>query len=189
MSSTTTITIDKLARLIGTPKCPAVDRRPHRGGLRGRSPPDPGLGAPPASLGIGMGRGIRGPRGGRRLPAGAEAERGRRRLAAPRRACRPRSLEGGFEAWRQAGLPLVPAAKLPPRDSRGRTVWVTRARPKIDRIACPWLIRRFVDPDAVFLFVAPAEVAGRRRALRRRRRSTSRTCSGAIAARPAPSTR
>jgi hypothetical protein len=37
-------------------------------------------------------------------------------------------------------------------------VWVTRARPKIDRIACPWLIRRFVDPLAVFLFVAPAEV-------------------------------
>jgi hypothetical protein len=29
---------------------------------------------------------------------------------------------------------------------------------KIDRIACPWLIRRFVDPSAVFLFVAPAEV-------------------------------
>ncbi len=42
---------------------------------------------------------------------------------------------------------------------KGRTVWVTRARPKIDRIACPWLIRRFVDPDAVFLFVAPSEVA------------------------------
>jgi hypothetical protein len=36
---------------------------------------------------------------------------------------------------------------------------VTRARPKIDRIACPWLIRRFVDPSAVFLFVAPPEVA------------------------------
>jgi hypothetical protein len=36
---------------------------------------------------------------------------------------------------------------------------VTRARPKIDRIACPWLIRRFVDPDAAFLFVAPSEVA------------------------------
>jgi hypothetical protein len=31
-------------------------------------------------------------------------------------------------------------------------------RPKIDRIACPWLIRRFIDPAAVFLFVAPAEV-------------------------------
>jgi hypothetical protein len=37
-------------------------------------------------------------------------------------------------------------------------VWVTRARPKIDRIACPWLIRRFIDPDAVFLYVAPSEV-------------------------------
>ena len=35
---------------------------------------------------------------------------------------------------------------------------MTRSRPKIDRIACPWLIRRFVDPTAVFLFVAPAEV-------------------------------
>jgi hypothetical protein len=53
---------------------------------------------------------------------------------------------------------LLPDAKLPPRDTRGRTVWVTRARPKIDRIACPWLIRRFVDPGAVFLYVAPSEV-------------------------------
>jgi rhodanese-related sulfurtransferase len=68
------------------------------------------------------------------------------------------TLEGGFEGWKAAGLPLVPEAKLPPRDAQGRTVWVTRARPKIDRIACPWLIRRFVDPNAVFLFVAPPEV-------------------------------
>ena len=68
------------------------------------------------------------------------------------------SLEGGFLAWRDAGQMLVDTAKLPPRDAAGRTVWVTRARPKIDRIACPWLIRRFVDPDAAFLFVAPAEV-------------------------------
>jgi rhodanese-related sulfurtransferase len=67
-------------------------------------------------------------------------------------------LLGGHAAWAQAGLPLVPEGKLPPRDSQGRTVWVTRSRPKIDRIACPWLIRRFVDPEAVFLFVAPAEV-------------------------------
>ena len=68
------------------------------------------------------------------------------------------SLEGGFESWRNAGLPLLLADKLPPRDSNGRTVWVTRARPKIDRIACPWLIRRFVDPSAVFLFVSASEV-------------------------------
>ena len=36
--------------------------------------------------------------------------------------------------------------------------WVTRERPKIDRIACPWLIRRFIDPDAQFLYVAAADV-------------------------------
>lgn len=67
-------------------------------------------------------------------------------------------LEGGHLGWKKAELPTVPADKIPKRDRRGRTVWVTRSRPKIDRIACPWLIRRFVDPAAVFLFVAPAEV-------------------------------
>jgi rhodanese-related sulfurtransferase len=68
------------------------------------------------------------------------------------------SLDGGTLAWSEAGLPMVPVAKLPPRDAQGRTIWVTRARPKVDRIACPWLIRRFVDPQAVFLFVTPSEV-------------------------------
>jgi rhodanese-related sulfurtransferase len=67
-------------------------------------------------------------------------------------------LEGGHLAWTQANLPTVRADKLPKRDGRGRTVWVTRSRPKIDRIACPWLIRRFIDPNAVFLFVAPSQV-------------------------------
>ena len=37
--------------------------------------------------------------------------------------------------------------------------WVTRERPKIDRVACPWLIARFIDKDAEFLFVPPADVA------------------------------
>lgn len=82
---------------------------------------------------------------------------------------RAEALEGGFLAWEAAGLPLVSPTHLPPRDAQGRTLWVTRARPKVDRAlpeaslrldACPWLIRRFVDPSAVFLFVAPAEVAG-----------------------------
>lgn len=68
------------------------------------------------------------------------------------------TLAGGLVAWRDADVLMVPAAKLPPRNSEGRTVWVTRQRPKIDRIACPWLIRRFVDPRAQILFVAPAEV-------------------------------
>jgi rhodanese-related sulfurtransferase len=68
------------------------------------------------------------------------------------------TLEGGHAAWKKSELPTVAADKLPQRDARGRTVWVTRSRPKIDRIACPWLIRRFVDPSAVFLFVTPAEI-------------------------------
>jgi hypothetical protein len=38
------------------------------------------------------------------------------------------------------------------------TKWVTRERPKIDRIACPWLIRRFVDPEAEFLYVPTERV-------------------------------
>lgn len=36
--------------------------------------------------------------------------------------------------------------------------WVTRERPKVDRVACPWLIKRFVDPEAEFLFVPPDQV-------------------------------
>jgi rhodanese-related sulfurtransferase len=68
------------------------------------------------------------------------------------------TLEGGHFAWRDAEQALIPAAKIPKPNSEGRTVWVTKQRPKIDRIACPWLIRRFVDQEAQFLFVSPAEV-------------------------------
>jgi rhodanese-related sulfurtransferase len=68
------------------------------------------------------------------------------------------TLEGGFEAWRKADQPLMRTDNFPQRDDSGRTIWVTRARPKIIRIACPWLIRRFIDPKAVFLFVPPSDV-------------------------------
>jgi rhodanese-related sulfurtransferase len=68
-------------------------------------------------------------------------------------------LEGGFEAWIEANGLLAQPRHVPARDAQGRTVWITRTRPKVDRIACPWLIRRFIDPAAVFLFVAPSEVA------------------------------
>jgi rhodanese-related sulfurtransferase len=61
-------------------------------------------------------------------------------------------LEGGIESWRETGGEV--AAK--PRNSSSR--WVTRERPKIDRIACPWLIHRFIDPGAEFVYVAPTEV-------------------------------
>lgn len=36
--------------------------------------------------------------------------------------------------------------------------WITRERVKVDRVACPWLIRKFIDPEAEFLFVAPDRV-------------------------------
>jgi hypothetical protein len=47
-------------------------------------------------------------------------------------------------------------SSLAPQTSPTR--WVTRERPKIDRIACPWLIARFVDAEAVFLFTPPDQV-------------------------------
>jgi hypothetical protein len=63
-----------------------------------------------------------------------------------------RYLEGGIEAWGAA------AGSLMPKPSGAATRWVTRERPKIDRIACPWLVRRFIDADAEFLYVPPSQV-------------------------------
>jgi rhodanese-related sulfurtransferase len=69
-----------------------------------------------------------------------------------------RVLEGGYQAWAAAGLPMVAKPELD-RFIRSRpSLWVTRRRPKIDRIACPWLIRRFLDPQARILFVDPDQV-------------------------------
>ena len=68
-------------------------------------------------------------------------------------------LDGGYEAWTAAGLPLVTKAEFERLAPARPSLWVTRRRPKIDRIACPWLIRRFLDPQARLLFVDPDEVA------------------------------
>lgn len=67
-------------------------------------------------------------------------------------------LEGGIDAWEAAGGVLV--ARAPDAAARygAGTVWVTRRRPKIDRVACPWFVRRFIDPHARFLFVEGAYV-------------------------------
>jgi rhodanese-related sulfurtransferase len=163
MPAPNTISIEKLVRLIGTPKCPtlidvrtedAFEIQPylipsssHRN-LDKLGASTEALESQPAVVichdGASLSHGVAAWLRDRGIPAEV--------------------LEGGFEAWGQAKLPLVPVSKLPPIDPQGRTVWVTRARPKIDRIACPWLIRRFVDPRAVFLFVPPSdvvEVAGR----------------------------
>jgi rhodanese-related sulfurtransferase len=64
-------------------------------------------------------------------------------------------LEGGIEAFEENGGLLVKQGGSLPGGSFDRPgIWVTRERPKIDRIACPWLIRRFIDPLAEFHFVA-----------------------------------
>ncbi len=82
-----------------------------------------------------------------------------------------RRLAGGFEGgeagvdaaqdvaqWRAHQPPT--ARKRPDWGVTGEKAsrWVTRERPKIDRIACPWLIRRFIDPRAEFFYVADAQV-------------------------------
>jgi rhodanese-related sulfurtransferase len=67
-------------------------------------------------------------------------------------------VEGGYQAWGEAGLPLVTKAALERFAPKSPSLWVTRRRPKIDRVACPWLIRRFIDRQARILYVDPPEV-------------------------------
>src|SRR5687767_113941 len=151
MPSPNAINVEKLARLVGTPGCPLivdVASGAIPGAIR-RGPEEvaqwaPGLAGRPVVVVCTHGREKSAGAAAWLRHAGVEAE----------------ILEGGAAAWAAAGLPRLAESRLPARDSEGRTIWVTRARPKVDRIACPWLIRRFVDPEAVFLFVAPAEVAG-----------------------------
>jgi rhodanese-related sulfurtransferase len=61
-------------------------------------------------------------------------------------------LEGGVSAWNAKNLPT--RRKL----GAGEKDWVTREHPKIDRIACPWLISRFINPNAKFIYVPPDQV-------------------------------
>ena len=158
MSSFNSIAADKLWRLIGVPHGPVLID------VRGKTPSPrtraviPGAIRRPLETVSSWAREF----AGRSAVAICETGRGesegvaawlreQRRLVCRGSCRRPCGLGASWPSAR-------PQGKLPPRDPQGRTVWVTRSRPKIDRIACPWLIRRFVDPTAVFLFVAPAEV-------------------------------
>jgi rhodanese-related sulfurtransferase len=154
MPALNSISPDKLFRLIGTPKCPAIiDVRPDGAELIPASMrraadkvAEWGSNVTADSVVVVCVH-------GGSLSAGVAAWLRHQGVDAE-------ILEGGFEGWASSGLPVLSEDVLPPRDQEGRTVWVTRARPKVDRIACPWLIRRFVDPTAVFLFVAPSDVPG-----------------------------
>ena len=157
MSSINSISPEKLARLTGTPRCPALidvrladDLAAEPKFVPGACHRDHASVADWASEFAGRAAVVICKRGGK-LSEGVAAWLRHAGASAD-------VLEGGHEAWANAKLPLVPAAKLPPRDRQGRTLWVTRSRPKVDRIACPWLIRRFVDPSAIFLFVTASEV-------------------------------
>jgi rhodanese-related sulfurtransferase len=75
-----------------------------------------------------------------------------------RRGIDARALASGVEGWRKAGGAMMLKAPLASRGEGHPSRWVTRVRPKIDRIACPWLISRFVDPEAEFYFVEPSVV-------------------------------
>jgi len=157
MSSINSISADRLARLIGTPKCPPlVD-------VRSAEDFDADSRLVPGSV----------RRSYDAVADWAAALRGRSAIVICRDGLRSSQgvaailrdagvqaevLEDGFEGWIKNDLPLVPTHKLPLRNSQDRTLWITRERPKIDRIACAWLIRRFIDPAALFMFVAPSAV-------------------------------
>jgi rhodanese-related sulfurtransferase len=65
-------------------------------------------------------------------------------------------LQGGFAEWMERGYPSIKArADL---NAPGGSKWVTRERPKIDRLACPWLVRRFIDPWATFFYTPAHQV-------------------------------
>ena len=157
MPAPNTISVDKLARLVGLPRCPHLIDVRNDEDFAADPRLIPGSVWRPHPLAESWGSELGGSSAVVICQKGLKLSHGT--AAWLRHLGKEASvLEDGFEAWTTAGLPLVPDAKLPRRDGKGRTVWVTRARPKVDRIACPWLIRRFVDPDAVFLFVAPSEV-------------------------------
>jgi rhodanese-related sulfurtransferase len=88
---------------------------------------------------------------------GHEVSQGAARALAAR-GVSARYLEGGIEAWKAAGAPVMRKAPDIGHGSPAPTRWVTRERPKIDRVACPWLIRRFLDPLAAFDYVPPERV-------------------------------
>ncbi|KAJ8134974.1 hypothetical protein OY671_011813, partial [Metschnikowia pulcherrima] len=141
MSALNTIPIDKSARLIGTASGPTIiDVRT-----------DEDFAADPRSIPGAVRRAVHD------IPLWAQAYSGQNFIVACRAGHRSsqgaaawlrqagadaEALDGGVAAWAKAGHPMVSQSALPPRDAQGRTVWVTRARPKVDRIACPWSIRR-----------------------------------------------
>lgn len=149
LTSPTEISVKSLARLIGLPDAPVLldvrleeDRAADPTRLPAAILCDPFN--PEAALELVLGRAcvVYCQKGGKVSQVVAARLR-----AAGQRA---ETLQGGHLGWVAAGETTVPL-ETP-------TSYVTRQRPKIDRIATPWLIRRFVNPKAEFLFVARDQV-------------------------------
>ena len=157
MPSPTEITVSQLSRLIGTPDCPLLidfridedfDDDPQLVPTAFRYPFKQIESLIPV---LKNRRVVVYCQKGKKISQGAVALLRHHRIHAE-------SLEGGQFAWRDANQLMVLANALPEIAKPEGTTWVTRHRPKIDRIACPWLIKRFIDPEARFLFVSPSEV-------------------------------
>ncbi len=107
---------------------------------------DPERLPPPRGGGRGAGHGLAARARGRGGGPGVALARAERGIAS-------RYLQGGIEeGWKAA------YGALDRKAAGANTRWVTRERPKVDRIACPWLVARFIDPDAEFLYVPAKEV-------------------------------
>ena len=139
MPGPTTVTAAQLVRLIGTPECPTLidvrddtaDARQIPGASRctADAPDTWAATLPPRAAIVVCEDGM--------LSAGVAAWLRHAGIDAE-------TLEGGMAAWRAAGAPLLNPAPLPVRDDSGRTVWVTRARPKVSCL--PSTTARFSKP-------------------------------------------
>src|SRR5215212_2579948 len=126
MSSINTISVDKLARRIGTPKCPvivdvrtdedfALDPRLIPGSVRRGGTTAAQWAKDFAGRAV-----VVACQKGKKLSEGAAAWLRHAGASAE-------NLAGGTDAWAAQDMPMVPADLLPPRDPQGRTVWVTRS--------------------------------------------------------------
>ncbi|MGB0866030.1 MAG: chromate resistance protein ChrB domain-containing protein [Granulosicoccaceae bacterium] len=157
MASLTEISAQQLARLIGTPDCPRIiDVRtdedfnacpfliPGAQRLYHSIAAQESSFAPGQSVVVICHKGLK-------LSQGVAAQLRCRGL-------RAETLRGGMVGWQEAKLASLNTEVLPALARGESTCWVSRQRPKVDRVACPWLIRRFVDPRAQFLFVSGSQV-------------------------------
>ncbi len=158
MADPNEITVSELLRLIGTPECPAIADISIDPDFEADPYLIPGAFRHPHTDAEGLVRRL----GGRRCIVSCQKGLKLSQGLAARLRCDgidAQYLQGGMFGWRDhINAPRVPSAALPDQTT-DHPLWVTGHKPNAQRIACIWLIRRFVDQYARFLFVSPSEVA------------------------------